>query len=1332
MRSLFWVSDIVGEIGWPRAGHRLSVTILAVCVSAGILLFAAAPALASISHPYLSQFNGEEATLGGAFNPQGVAANETTGKLYVSDAKNKVVDVFSSTGVYESHLTEADGVTPYRFSEPWGVAVNQSTGGIFVADTGTGVIDVFDAAGVIQSQIGAGTLSGFARSVAVDDSTEHIYVADLATDAIYSFSSTGALLSTWTGTGTPSGSFGSGFAYLAVGVNQSSHDVYVVDEEHRVADRLSSSGVYLSQLTGADGVTPYGFSDPTGVSVDATGNVYVVDHGAGLVDQFGATGSLVGQLGGTPGGPFGSLAGVTVGSGEKVYVADNGVTPAVVDVFGPGVIVPGVTTGPASNVQPTSATLNGTVNPEGAEVTDCHFEYGTGTAYGQSLPCEQSAGQIGTGSSPVAVSANLAGLTAGTVYHFRLSASNVGGGTGVGADQLLGPPRVDGESASPVAKTTATLQAQVNPDGVDTTYHFEYGTSTSYGTSVPVPDGHLGSGQVDQSASVAIRDLQAGATYHFRVVATNSRGSLSGTDQTFTTIPPARIDGESVSDVGTASAVLKAKVDPLGTPTTVHFEYGTGTTYGSSTPEASLGASQGDVTAIAVASGLQQETVYHFRVVATNALGAAVGPDCTFETFAVSPTGLLLPDRRVYEMVSPIENADGEVYPPESGHQISGSHQTTSALPVRTSADGGAVAYVAAPLGSGGNGSIGEGLGNDFLATRAASGWNAASIMPPTQAHLPYHGFSSDLSSAFLTEAEQPLSPNVPPGCDVLYSRSTSDGAYHPAFTSTQTPGQCGVPRFAGVSADNSSVILETEAQLTPEAVAGNSGHLHETFNLYDSVAGHPYLVNVLPDGKPDVNAAFGGVSQAGEEREEEFKTTAPGYHHYGQAISADGSHIVWTALNTGDLYVRENPASPSASTVQVDASVGGGGQYQGATSDGSKVFFTKGRHLYQYDLTSAMASDLTPAGAVLGVMGVSEDGSYVYVVAENVLAGNENANGEKASTGQPNLYVVSAGETRFIATLSPEDNAMIGPAGQIEPPFWGDWRTSLRTRTAEVAADGRDLVFMSRRSITAYNNNGAHCRNPAGAAAACTEVFVYDAVTQRLLCASCSPSGEPPVAEGAFLPTVDEFVAGTYQLRWISEDGTRVFFDTSEPLGPDDENGVQDVYEWERANAGTCRQENGCIYLISGTLSDEEAYLVDASTSGNDVFFTTRAQLVPQDRNENIDLYDARVNGFSSITPPQCTGTGCQGVPPAPPIFATPASTTFQGAGNFPPPSQRTAGAKPKALTRSQKLALALRTCRRLGKRKRHTCEREAKNRYGFKSNAKRTSKRASRRKSR
>jgi hypothetical protein len=628
---------------------------------------------------------------------------------------------------------------------------------------------------------------------------------------------------------------------------------------------------------------------------------------------------------------------------------------------------------------------------------------------------------------------------------------------------------------------------------------------------------------------------------------------------------------------------------------------------------------------------------------------------------------LTLPDSRAYELVSPLSTQ--EVYVPSG--VTNPEEDINTNYPFRASIDGNTVVYAGDPpsTGEGGTGSTGKGLGNEWLAGRNSEGWQASDITPSaTGLGAQYEAFSSDLSVGIINSGAARLTADAPSGCADLYSRISSDGSYHALITSAQITGECEGPKhFAGASADGSHLLFQTPAALTSEAEKAAGGGKE---NLYDVTGGQLRSVNVL-GGKPDPNATFGGPS--GDER-----------HDFSNAISADGARIFWTDLNTNQVYVREN------GTTTIPVSVGAA-RFWTATPDGRYVFYTEGEALWRFDVDrfndskkpepEALAEareELTGAGAgVQGVIGVSRDGSYVYFVADGALAPGatpqtckepeSGAEQEQENLGNLenrgcNLYLLrKEASVQFIATLAPEDNNLPGPVSEDE---FGDWRADLGSRTAEVTPDGRHLVFASRQRLNGYHNGGSKGARPA------VEAFLYDTEAGQLSCVSCDPSGAPPVeARGSVAGETSLPVStnDTYMRRWINEEGNQVFFDTGQPLVPQDTNGsIQDVYEWEANGKGSCRQSGGCIYLLSGGNSTNNSYLADASANGNDVFFTTRGQLVPRDRNERIDLYDARVNGGFPEVSLACTGTGCQGVPPAPPTFAIPSSVTFNGVGNF------------------------------------------------------------------
>jgi hypothetical protein len=203
--------------------------------------------------------------------------------------------------------------------------------------------------------------------------------------------------------------------------------------------------------------------------------------------------------------------------------------------------------------------------------------------------------------------------------------------------------------ATGVTQNTATLTGTVDPEGVATTYYFEYGTSNAYGLTTPQQP--AGAGDEPVPVEVALAGLTGNTTYHYRLVATNADGTTLGSDSTFTTEPnplPPSISNQRVRDVRHDTARLTATLDPNGTATTYHFEYGTTTRYGSRTPDQSAGMGTSGVPVSAGVSGLSARTTYHWRLVATNAAGTVRGRDRRFTTSRLpSAVSLSLSPRRV-------------------------------------------------------------------------------------------------------------------------------------------------------------------------------------------------------------------------------------------------------------------------------------------------------------------------------------------------------------------------------------------------------------------------------------------------------------------------------------------------------------------------------------------------------------------------------------------------------------------------------------------------------------------------------------------------------------
>jgi hypothetical protein len=518
---------------------------------------------------------------------------------------------------------------------------------------------------------------------------------------------------------------------------------------------------------------------------------------------------------------------------------------------------------------------------------------------------------------------------------------------------------------------------------------------------------------------------------------------------------------------------------------------------------------------------------------------------------------------------------------------------------------------------------------------------------------------------------------------------------------------------------------------------------------LYEWSAGKPAgealtLVSVLPGGGPEWQSYLGSLAHqvgAGGDGEDARN-----------AISTDGSRVFWTS-EANTLYMRDVARGV---TIQIGVTGLGGeeGHFQIAAADGSRVFWSESGGLYECEIPEAPACTPTrlgeaPAGGG-SVIGASEDGSYVYWAAadHDLLV-------DHLQSGVWHL--------RQVATLSSDD-----------APDSANESKSLAQLSGRVSPDGVWLAFMSDRSLTGYDNLDAHSGQPD------EEVFLYDAETQQLTCASCNPTGARPTGveygeeghglslvggngyEGwaksawlsGFLPGwvsfehVDGGVARV-EPRFLSDSG-RLFFDSDDGLVSSDGDGTWDVYEFEPVGVGGCveglsssgvvfRPEReaggvvegaGCVGLVSGGESSQESVLLDASVSGGDVFFLTTQRLSSADSDGAFDVYDAHecTVGSPCVLPAggsagECVSAEACRVAAAtgePSVFGAPLSSTFSGSGNPP---------LVKVETRAQKLARALKACKRdRRKAKRVACEKQARKKYGAKpkAKAKKTAKRA------
>jgi hypothetical protein len=625
---------------------------------------------------------------------------------------------------------------------------------------------------------------------------------------------------------------------------------------------------------------------------------------------------------------------------------------------------------------------------------------------------------------------------------------------------------------------------------------------------------------------------------------------------------------------------------------------------------------------------------------------------------------VLLPDGRMYELVSPAQKSGGAggVFP--LGELAFSEEQSGNLL--QSSVTGSAVTYLGEDFYRPRLGSI-----DQYLSQRTpAGGWLTQNITPGIPSPIEsavgtvqYVGLSPNLSTGIIGSGDL-LAKGAPAGFANLFIQEGT--SIQPLITMgppnrkpASTFGRAWYGRnsvepallFAGANAGDGStapfshVLFEANDALTPSdglrPAAVDGGEFEN--NLYEWVDGGLRLVNILPNGETHPNASF-GIDYG----DIISNKALPNLSH---VISADGTRIFWTDETTGDLYVREDGERTTL--------IANGGEYQTASEDGSVVLFTKEGNLYKFDTTAGVASELAGGGGVLGLVGASDNGSYVYLVSTSCLTsclGKEPAN--EPAEGKPNLYLAHGGTLGFIATLSPEDDETPNIYGTAKP--FGDWVRTFAGRTAEVSPDGQYVAFVARESLTGYENRDANIeRNDY-------EIFLYDAATRKLACASCNTDGTQPTSHSLLPPPVD----GVYQQRYLTDAG-QLFFSTKDAVLPQDTNSRMDVYEYE----------SGHVYLISPGNADDEAVFADASEKGEDAFFTTEQRLVPSDLDEITDLYDAHVGGHpeetASVSP--CSGEACHVAPIAPPSFEAPPSAVFSGSGNLAPHAAKLVNVKQK-----------------------------------------------------
>lgn len=1217
------------------ARRTLLSAVLATCA---LLALTAAPAFATITHPFLSSFDGA-ATPAGAFSLESGRAiavdgsgGASAGDIYIVQSSGVIkfsaapspsyLCQITGAGFATSSLSECDSSAPGvpgGFGFLTGAVVDPKSGDLYVSDQSNEVVDKFNSAGVYQSQI-TGLLPG---SLAVDNATGDLYIADIGDHTVKRFDPITSSLTVFAtfATGTPNGGVS-----LDNSSGASAGDVYVGDPINQVIDKFDSSGTLLSQI----GATPSGsFGNIIGLASDpATGDLYVAQDaiggagGSNEVDQFDQAGTFLGQItaGQTAAGSMVPSAVAIAPSGD-LYVGDS--ANQLVDVFGPGLLVPNVTTGSASAIGPTSATLNGTVNPAGVAVTDCHFAYVDDAHYHPGLPNPYGAGatapcaeSVGSGSSDVPVHADIAGLTAGVTYHFRLVASNANG-ENQGQDVTFSTPpspSIDAAAAQNLTATDADLTAKINPNGSDTTYRFEWGTadcSANPCTSVPIPDADIGSGASDVTVSQHIAGLTANTTYHWRILATNANGtSGAGVDRTFI-----------YSTTG------------QGLPDNRAYEQ--------VTPVNKNGALIGDVL-FGLSPGVAEDGS---RAIASSLQCFADASSCNSSrsrigssfAFTRTPGGWLAHQIALPATQFPVNSGEG-VNPDTAAGLFTAPTQPTGQDDIYLVHPDGSFTDVGplTPPAAGAQGSPVSDVAftRDFshIVVEAPRGgtW-------PFDATDPSHRSLYEYSGSGNT---QPLLVGVSggQGSTTLISSCGTE----------LVPGQGRAASQGRISSDGSTVFF-----LALGGMNCHSGSAPATDQLYARVAGDApgaHTVQLSQRSPTDCTTPSCSGSSGSD----------PAF----KGASADGSKA---------FFVSTQKLTDAASEDTRFGDGASAGEGCPATTG------PNGCNLYLYDFSKPAGHELSAVSAgdssgngprVQGVVAIAPGGSHAYFVAQGVLTATPNPQGRSAEDGAANLYAydASSGITSFIASLPASDHSL--------------WTTTGLGAAANVTPDGRFLVFPSHGNLTpdATSTSGA------------LQIFRYDTAAGLIRISigeggfndngNGNPCGLIFCGEDAHIVT-----SGVDRTDpTMSHDGSYVFFSSPVALTPhaldDVQIGVEDdgtpayaqnVYEWHAGHVALisdgrdASKNEGQAGLCQASSS---VCLLGADGSGQNVFFSTTDPLVPQDTDTAFDYYDARVGGGIPFSPPPvpCSGDNCKPPPSSAPPLPAAASVTFFGAGNASP----------------------------------------------------------------
>jgi hypothetical protein len=598
--------------GAPATRRLRTVLGLAAIAIASTLALGASQASAAYLHTTVTGEYGKEGPkASGLGNGCNLAYQSATHHLYY----------FADEKIYGLNRTAPGTVSPLGGGFPINAGIGSSCGDrdMAVDNSGTAsdgnIYAVPSSTSIYGWNSSGGALGGFP----INTGGETCGVAVTNTGEVWGGRYSGTRVVKYTSGGSSTGELSIPFSFCKLEVDPSNNDLYVAPY---------SSGSSLRKYTAASNYASFenfpatGTNNP-GMAINGAAHRLYIANGSNVKSYDTTSGALIETI--------------TVASGASSVAVDEATDTLFVAPSGgaikeiSGAVVPDITTGePISNTG-----VSGHVDPAGGgEVTECYFEFGTSTSYGSTEECTPA-----TFSSPEDVTAILPGLLGETAYHYRLVAGNANG-KNFGGDKTITPHNVKGlrtEEAEGVTRTAATLKASFEGNGEETKYYFEWGTTTAYGSQSAAPPGEsAGSPTFPPATSLtyALSGLQPDTLYHYRVVAENGLGVSPGADKTFKTLPAVQsLTTADATNIGAHAATLNGSYVGDGDHTTYYFKYGKTTSYGQESEVLDAGSpGSGTVPLSFNLSGLELETTYHYKIVATNSLGTTESTDKSFST----------------------------------------------------------------------------------------------------------------------------------------------------------------------------------------------------------------------------------------------------------------------------------------------------------------------------------------------------------------------------------------------------------------------------------------------------------------------------------------------------------------------------------------------------------------------------------------------------------------------------------------------------------------------------------------------------------------------------